>query len=110
MKYSIKFFFLCPLMAVFSLHGFTQSIEQQSHYPGYTFTIEKGVDSPSDALKLDNTLLLLKDMVLSAKTDPITKLTTVEVIDLRITYASLRYFLDKNGYKTSEKCSSREKK
>ncbi len=68
---------------------------------GYSFTITNGVNNADDALRLDNILLSLQDMVLYAKTDAVTKKTEVRVVDQRIVYESIKYFVEKNGFAAS---------
>ena len=79
-----------------------------SDHGGYSFMILEGVSNSADAALMDSILLDLKDMVLWAKTDPVTKVCQVRVQDPRVVYLSIYNYLSEKGYKPSKEFSTLE--
>jgi len=82
----------------------TPTIEHKntSLFNSYSFSIENGVNSPIDASRLDGIVMTMKGLVIKSETNFVTKKARIWIANPKITYRSLKYFIDKQGFTASK--------
>lgn len=111
LKISIGIIFLTgsiPFLSFSQNPGTANSNSYAEHqYLEYTFQLAAGLNTPADAERADQLMKSLKDMVVVSTTDFNTHIIRVSVYDARVTFESLVYVLELNGFKASDLISKK---